>query len=103
MPKATSGKVWKTYAVLSLGGSTTLLLGGVLDGDSLLAVDGLARDKVDGSEEILLTATSDEDALVTMRLDNDLLAGSATLGTAAGTAATTTARGTAIVMLVNVL
>lgn len=102
MPKATSVKAWKTYAVLSLGGSATLLLGGVLDRDSLLAIDGLARDKVDGSEEILLTTTGDEDALVTVRLDDDLLAGSATLGTTAGTTATTTARRTRVVMLVKV-
>ena len=92
MPKVTTGKGWNTYAVLSLGGSTTLVLGGVLDRDSLLAIDGLARDKVDGSEEILLTTTSDEDALVTVRLDDDLLASSATLGTTA----TTTATGTII-------
>lgn len=100
MSEATSWKAWETYAVLSLGGSTTLLLRGVLDRDSLLAIDGLARDKVDSSEEILLTTTSDEDALVTVRLNDDLLASSTTLGATAGTTATTGS--TILIMSVNV-
>lgn len=71
-----------TYAVLSLGRNAVLALLVTLDRDSLLAVDGLARDGVDSGEQILLSTTSDEDTLVTMGLDNDLLAA---LGTASGT------------------
>jgi hypothetical protein len=73
-----------TYAVLGLGGSTVITLVLVLNRDSLLAVDRLARDSVDGSEQIFLTTASDEDPLVTMGLDNNLLAA---LGTAGSTTA----------------
>lgn len=75
-----------TYSVFGLGCRATLILVGILDGDSLLPVDRLAGDQVGGCEKILLATTGNEDALVTMGLNDDLLAAGAT-----GTAATTTA------------
>ena len=57
-----------TYSVFSLGCRATLFLVGVLNGDSLLAVDRLAGDEVSRRKKILLAATGNEDALVTMGL-----------------------------------
>lgn len=76
--------------VLDLGGGDTILLGGLLDGDALLAVDGLTWGHVLGDEEILL-ASGNEDTGVLVRLDNNL---GTTAGTTTGTA-TSTATGTA--------
>jgi hypothetical protein len=78
-----------TYAVLGLGSSSVVALASVLDRDSLLAVHRLARDQVGRGKQILLSTTSDEHALVTMGLDDDLLA-SGTAGLTAAAAATST-------------
>lgn len=71
-----------TYAVLGLSGNSVIALASALDGDSLLAVHRLARDKVGRSKQILLPAASNEHTLVAMRLDNDLLAALCSLCTA---------------------
>jgi hypothetical protein len=57
-------------AVLGLGSGrlAVLTLAGVLDNDTLLAVDGLAGAQVLGGEKILLSTAGDEDTLVTMGL-----------------------------------
>ena len=58
-------------SVLGLcSGGAVVVLGGVLDGNSLLAVDGFARVEVGRSKQVLLSASRDEDAFVTMRLLN---------------------------------
>lgn len=58
------------HAVLDLGGAggAVLVLNGFVDRDALLAVDGLARSDVAGRETVLLAATNNEDAGVTVRL-----------------------------------
>jgi hypothetical protein len=68
-----------TYAVLGLRSDSILALASILDRNPLLAVDGFARDEVGGSKQVLLATTSDEHALVTMRLDDNLLAALCTL------------------------
>lgn len=52
--------------VLGLGGGAILSLA-VLDGNTLLVVDALARGQVGGGEQILLAAANDEDTLVPVR------------------------------------
>lgn len=84
--------------VLDLGGWDTVLLGGLLDGDALLAVDGLTWGHVLGDEQILL-ASGNEDTGVLVRLDDNLgtTAGTTTgttTGTATGTATRTAAAAT---------
>ncbi len=56
------------HAVLDLGGrrGTVVVLDRLVDGYALLAVDGLARGQVAGSNTVLLAATDDEHARVTM-------------------------------------
>jgi hypothetical protein len=76
-----------TYAILRLGGNSVITLAGILNGDSLLSVDRLARHQVGGSQKILFPATSNEDTLVTMGLDNNLLAALRALRTTPGTTA----------------
>lgn len=49
--------------VFGLGGSAILSLA-VLDGDTLLVVDALARGQVGGGKQIFLAATDNEDTLV---------------------------------------
>jgi len=82
-----------TYAVLSLGRNAILTLLVALNGDSLLTVDGLARDGIDSGEQILFSTTSDKDTLVTMGLNNDLLAA---LGTAGSTTTAATPKSSAL-------
>ena len=79
----------KTYAVLGLSSNSIGAAARSLNRDALLAIDRLARNQVGSAKKVFLAATSDEDALVTMRLDNDLLAGlnALRLGLAATTAA----------------
>lgn len=57
-------------AVLGLGSSraAVVALAGVLDDDTLLAVDRLAGAQILGSEQILLSAAGDENALMAMGL-----------------------------------
>lgn len=78
-----------TYAVLGLGGNSILTLARVLDGDPLLAVYRLARDQVGRRKEILLSTTSDKHTLVTMGLDDNLLAAFCSPGATTPAAATT--------------
>lgn len=79
----------RTYAVLDLG-SRRAIFARSLDRNPLLAVHRLARDKVGRGKEVFLAAAGDEHTLVTMGLDNDLLAALRT-GAALALAAATTA------------
>lgn len=79
-----------TYAVLDLGGRGAVLAS-ALDRNPLLAVYRLAGNEVGSREQILLAAASDEDTLVTMGLDDDLLAALRARAALAAAAAATTA------------
>ncbi len=85
--------VHPTYAVFSLRCGTTFLIAGVLNRDSLLSIDRLAGDKVLGRKKIFLSAAGNEYTLVTMGLNDDLLAALCASCTTTTTSATASATG----------